>query len=63
MVGDERAAGNKKTYTEKDIVFQEVLLQTLFISASYIVLFWEQLKLFDSPHWLKDFEPCMLQCV
>lgn len=26
MLADERAAGNKKTYTEKDIVFQEALL-------------------------------------
>lgn len=30
-------------------------LQTLFIPASYIVLFWEPLKLFDNTHLVKKF--------
>lgn len=38
MLADERAAGNKKTYTEKYTVFQEALLLTFtnIIHTSYV---------------------------
>lgn len=60
MLADERAAGNKKTRTEKDIVFQKRYysnLQTLFTPASYTVLLWELLKLLTVHTWLKNFVP------
>lgn len=58
MLADVRAAGNKKTYTEKDFFFRKRYysnLQTLFIPANYVFLFWEPLKLFDSTHLIKKF--------
>lgn len=48
----------KRHIQKKTLFFREHYysnLQTLFIPASYIVLAWELLKLFDSTLWVKKF--------